>query len=88
MTAADGLPPVFRRYLLDADGRLRIDVLITTLSFSGARVRLSEGPTHSAGLMLDALGRLDMPVVQAILAAVSRRQWRGAAWGWRRRMRP
>ena len=81
VTAADGLPPVFRRYLLDADGRLRIDVLITTLSFSGARVRLNEGPTQSAGLMLDALARLDMPVLQAILAAVSRRQWEGSSLG-------
>jgi cobaltochelatase CobN len=81
VTAVDGLPPVFRRYLLDADGRSRVDVLITTLSFSGARVRLNEGPTQSAGLMLDALGRLDMPVVQAILAAVSRRQWEGSSLG-------
>ena len=81
VTAADGLPPVFRRYLLDAAGRLRIDVLITTLSFSGARVRLSEGPTPSAGLMLDALGRLDMPVLQAILVAVSRRQWEVSSLG-------
>ena len=81
VTAADGLPPVFRRYLLDADGRLRIDVLITTLSFSGARVRLNEGPTQSAGLMLDAMARLDMPVLQAILAAVSRRQWAGSSLG-------
>jgi cobaltochelatase CobN len=81
VTAADGLPPVFRRYLLDADGRLRIDVLITTLSFSGARVRLNEGPTQSAGLMLDALARLDMPVLQAILAAVSRRQWEESSLG-------
>jgi cobaltochelatase CobN len=81
VTAADGLPPAFRRYLLDADGRSRIDVLITTLSFSGARVRLNEGPTPSAGLMLDALGRLDMPVLQAILVAVSRRQWEESSLG-------
>jgi cobaltochelatase CobN len=81
VTAVDGLPPVFRRYLLAADGRSRVDVLITTLSFSGARVRLNEGPTQSAGLMLDALGRLDMPVVQAILAAVSRRQWEESSLG-------
>jgi cobaltochelatase CobN len=81
VTADDGLPPAFRHYLLDADGRSRVDVLITTLSFSGARVRLSEGPTQSAGLMLDAMGRLDMPVVQAILAAVSRRQWEASNLG-------
>jgi cobaltochelatase CobN len=81
VTAVDGLPPVFRRYLVDAEGRPRVDVLITTLSFSGARVRLNEGPTQSAGLMLDALGRLDMPVVQAILAAVSRRQWEESSLG-------
>lgn len=81
VTAADGLPSVVRRYLLDTDGRLRVDVLITTLSFSSARVLVSEGPTRSAGLVLDALGRLDLPVLQAILVAVSRQQWEESSLG-------
>jgi cobaltochelatase CobN len=81
VTVADGLPPVVRRYLLDADGRARADVLITTLSFSSARVVVAEGPTRSTGLMLDALGRLDLPVLQAILVAVSRRQWQDSSLG-------
>jgi cobaltochelatase CobN len=81
VTAADGLPPVVRRYLLDGEGRARVDVLITTLSFSSARVLPSEGPTRSAGLMLDALGRLDLPVLQAVLVAVSRRQWEESSLG-------
>jgi cobaltochelatase CobN len=81
VTVADGLPPVVRRFLLDAEGRLRVDVLITTLSFSSARVLLSEGPTRSTGLMLDALGRLDLPVLQAVLVAVSRHQWAESSLG-------
>ena len=81
VTDADGLPPVVRHYLLDAEGRSRVDVLITTLSFSSARVLQAEGPTRSTGLMLDALGRLDLPVLQAILVAVSRRQWEESSLG-------
>jgi cobaltochelatase CobN len=81
VTAADGLPPVIRRYLLDANGRARVDVLITTLSFSSARVLLDEGPTRSAGLTLDAFDRLDIPVLQAIPVASSRRQWQESSLG-------
>ena len=81
VTAADGLPPVVRRYLLDADGRSRIEVLITTLSFSSARVLFDEGPTRSAGLTLDAFERLNIPVLQAILVAASRRQWQDSSLG-------
>jgi cobaltochelatase CobN len=81
LTAADGLPPVVRRYLLDADGRSRVDVLIPTLSFSSARVLSDEGPTRSVGLTLDAFGRLDIPVLQAILVASSRRQWEESSLG-------
>jgi cobaltochelatase CobN len=81
VSAADGLPPVIRRYLLDAEGRPRIDVLITTLSFSSARVLLDEGPTRSAGLTLDAFERLDLPVLQAILVASSRRHWQDSSLG-------
>ena len=89
VTAADGLPPVFRRYLLDADGRLRIDVLITTLSFSSARVRLNEGPTQ--------LGRPDAGRVGASRHAgpashpgggFAPSVGRAAAWDWPHRMRP
>jgi cobaltochelatase CobN len=81
VTAADGLPPVIRRYLLDANGRARVDVLITTLSFSSARVLLDEGPTRSTGLTLDAFERLDIPVLQGIPVASSRRQWQESSLG-------
>lgn len=81
VSTADGLPPVIRRYLLTADGRPRIDVLITTLSFSSARVWLDEGLTRSSGLTLDAFERLDIPVVQGILVASSRRQWQESSLG-------
>jgi cobaltochelatase CobN len=81
LSAADGLPPVVRRYLLGDDGRSRVDVLITTLSFSSARVLFDEGPTRSVGLTLDAFGRLDIPVLQAIPVAASRRQWEESSLG-------
>jgi cobaltochelatase CobN len=75
VSAADGLPPVIRRYLLDADGRPRVDVLINTLSFSSARVLVDDGPTRASGLTLDAFERLDLPVLQGLLVASSRQQW-------------
>jgi len=81
VTAADGLPPVVRRYLLDAEGRSRVEVLITTLSFSSARVLFDEGPTRSVGLTLDAFERLNIPVLQAIPVAASRRQWLDSSLG-------
>jgi cobaltochelatase CobN len=81
VTATEGLPPVIRRFLLEADGRSRVDVLITTLSFSSARVLLDEGPTRSAGMTLDAFERLDIPVLQGILVASSRRQWQESSLG-------
>ena len=81
VTAADGLPPVIRRFLLDQDGRSRVDVLITTLSFSSARVLLDDGPTRSAGMTLDAFSRLDIPVLQGIPVASSRRQWEESSLG-------
>ncbi len=81
VTSADGLPPVVRRYLLDPDGRSRVDVLITTLSFSSARVLLDEGPTRSVGLTLDAFDRMDIPVLQGIPVASSRRRWEESMLG-------
>jgi cobaltochelatase CobN len=81
VTAANGLPPVVRRYLLDADGQPRIDVLITTLSFSSARVLFDEGPTRSSGLTLDAFEHLNIPVLQAIPVAASRHQWQDSSLG-------
>ncbi|MGH8059925.1 MAG: cobaltochelatase subunit CobN, partial [Candidatus Entotheonellia bacterium] len=69
------------RYLLNADGRAQVDVLITTLSFSSARLVLDEGPTRSTGLTLDAFGRLDIPVLQGIPVASSRRQWEESSLG-------
>jgi cobaltochelatase CobN len=81
VTATDGLPPVVRRFLLDAAGQARVDVLITTLSFSSARVLADEGPTRSVGSTLDAFERLNIPVLQAIPVAASRHQWQGSSLG-------
>ena len=71
----DGVPAAFREFLLDAEGEARVDVLISTLSFTVAT--LDEG-THveASGAVVDLLGRLDVPVFQAVLCTSSEAAWR------------
>ncbi|MBX6311383.1 MAG: cobaltochelatase subunit CobN, partial [Isosphaeraceae bacterium] len=76
----DGIPPVFRRFLKDEDGRARIDVLISTLSFTVAH--LSEGThTESHGAVKDLLEALDVPVLQAVLCTSSEADWHASTAG-------
>jgi len=72
-TAPGQLPLALRRHLLDEEGRPAVDCLISTLSFALAR----DDPDASAR----ALAALDVPIVQAVLATASRRQWEESAVG-------
>jgi cobaltochelatase CobN len=75
-----GVPVVFRQFLRDEDGRARVDVLISTLSFTVAN--LSEG-THveASGAAVDLLDRLDVPVLQAVLCTSSSAEWAASPAG-------
>ncbi len=76
----DGIPPVFRKFLMDDAGRSRVDVLVSTLSFTVAQ--LSEGThTESHGAVKDLLEHLDVPVLQAVLATTSRAEWEASSAG-------
>ena len=76
----DGVPAVFREFLLDPNGKARVDVLISTLSFTVAK--LGEG-THveASGAVVDLLERLDVPVFQAVLCTSSEAEWQASHAG-------
>lgn len=76
----DGIPAVFHQYLLDADGLPRVDVLISTLSFTVAQ--LSDGThTEATGAVVNLLERLDIPVLQAVLCTSSEADWQASSAG-------
>src|SRR4051812_19365575 len=75
-----GVPAVFRQFLRDERGRTRVDVLVSTLSFTVAN--LSEG-THveASGAVVDLLERLDVPVLQAVLCSTTAADWEASPAG-------
>ncbi|HKC75363.1 MAG TPA: cobaltochelatase subunit CobN, partial [Chloroflexota bacterium] len=66
-----GLPAALR-YMAGPDGA-RVDVLISTMSFAMGGIN-PDGPTM-AGWSVEALERLDVPVLQAVLAGGPRVAW-------------
>jgi len=77
---AAGAPRVFRRFLLDETGRARVDVVINTLSFSMGKVAV-QGPSLATGWSVDFLERLNVPVLQAVVATSARAAWQATAGG-------
>ena len=77
---ADGVPAVFREFLIGEDGKARVDVLVSTLSFTVAN--LSDGThTEATGAVVDLLERLDVPVLQAVLCTTSEAEWAASSAG-------
>jgi cobaltochelatase CobN len=75
-----GVPAIFHQFLIDGEGRSRVDVLISTLSFTVAQ--LSEGThTEATGAVVDLLERLDVPVLQAVLCTTSSVEWARSSAG-------
>jgi len=75
-----GVPSVFRDYLVDDQGHSRVDVLISTLSFTVAN--LSDGThTEATGAVVDLLDKLDVPVLQAVLCTSSSAEWEASSAG-------
>lgn len=61
------MPPLLRRYFVGEDGKPRVDLILSTLSFSLAR----EDPEATAR----ALESLGVPILQAVLSTGSREVW-------------
>jgi len=75
-----GVPAVFGQFLIDEDGKSRVDVLISTLSFTVAN--LSDGThTEATGAVVDLLDRLDVPVLQAVLCTSTSAEWDASSAG-------
>jgi cobaltochelatase CobN len=75
-----GVPAIFGQYLIDENGKSRVDVLISTLSFTVAN--LSDGThTEATGAVVDLLDRLDVPVLQAVLCTSSYSEWEASDAG-------
>ncbi len=77
---SESLPPVVQNYLVDDQGRTRVDSLISTLSFSLARVTV-QGAALADGWSAELLDALDVPVLQAIVSTSSRERWQGSSGG-------
>jgi cobaltochelatase CobN len=60
-----------------ADGRTFIDVLVNTTAFAMGEV--NGGAVTMAGWSVDALAKLDVPVLQAVTSAMSLNEWQ-ASW--------
>ncbi len=75
-----GIPAIFGQFLIDEAGKSRVDVLISTLSFTVAN--LSDGThTEATGAVVDLLDRLDVPVLQAVLCTSSSAEWEASDAG-------
>ncbi|MCA1684867.1 MAG: cobaltochelatase subunit CobN, partial [Planctomycetia bacterium] len=77
---SDGVPAVFHDFLIDEAGAARVDVIISTLSFTVARLG-EETHTEATGPVVDLLERLDVPVIQAVLCTSSRAEWEASSAG-------
>jgi cobaltochelatase CobN len=76
----DGVPALFHDFLIDDRGGSRVDAVISTLSFTVARLG-EDTHTEAAGAVVDLLDRLDVPVLQAVLCTSSRADWESSTAG-------
>ncbi|HEV3121521.1 MAG TPA: cobaltochelatase subunit CobN, partial [Isosphaeraceae bacterium] len=77
---SDGGPPLFERFLVNEQGQPRVDVLISTLSFTVANLNESTH-TEASGRVVHLLEQLDVPVLQAVLCTSSSAEWEASAAG-------
>jgi len=76
----DGVPAVFKDFLIDEQGGSRVDTILSTLSFTVAKLG-EETHTEATGPVVDLLDRLDVPVLQAVLGSSSRAEWEASSAG-------
>ena len=74
MRSPDGPPSGFQELIVDADGQLRVDCLVSTLSYSMGTLAV-RGAMVAEGWSVDFLNDLNVPIVQAIASTSSRDEW-------------
>ena len=74
MRSPDGPPSGFQELVIDADGQLRVDCLVSTLSYSMGTLAV-RGATVAEGWSVDFLDDLNVPIIQAIASTSSRDEW-------------
>ncbi|MCS7080916.1 MAG: cobaltochelatase subunit CobN [Chloracidobacterium sp.] len=77
---ADGLPDIFARYFSD-NGRPRVHVIVSLLSYAVADLARTERLTYATGGAAEALHALGIPVIQAITSGETVADWRASAQG-------
>ena len=74
MRSPDGPPSGFQELITDADGQVRVDCLVSTLSYSMGTLAV-RGATVAEGWSVDFLDDLNVPIIQAIASTSSRDEW-------------
>ena len=77
---ADGSAAVFREFLIDEEGKARVHVVVSTLSFTVARLG-EDTHVEASGPVVDLLERLDVPVLQSVLCTASEADWQASTAG-------
>jgi cobaltochelatase CobN len=80
LRGTDGPPAAFQDFILDAQGRPRVDCLVSTLSYSMGTLTV-QGTTIAEGWSVELLERLNVPMVQAIACTISHDAWDQSAAG-------
>ena len=73
-------PRALTEFMVGPDGALRVDCIISTMSFSMGELS-QDGPTIAAGWSVDYLDDLDVPIIQGIVSTGSREQWESSSLG-------
>ena len=74
MRSAGGPPSGFVELIFDADGQLRVDCLVSTLSYSMGTLAV-HGATVAEGWSVDFLDDLNVPIIQAVTCTSSHAEW-------------
>jgi cobaltochelatase CobN len=80
LRGTDGPPAAFQDFIVDAQGRPRVDCLVSTLSYSMGTLTV-HGATIAEGWSVELLERLNVPIVQAIACTTSHDAWDQSAAG-------
>lgn len=74
LRSAGGPPAEFQELLVDADGKSRVDCIVSTLSYSMGTL-VVKGATIAEGWSVDFLEQLNVPIVQAVACTSSHADW-------------
>ncbi len=74
LRSADGPPRGLQALMVDAQGRRRVDCLVSTLSYSMGTLAV-QGATVSEGWSVDFLDALNVPIIQAMASMSSHSEW-------------